>query len=68
MPDVHVRGIAAAIDRSQAVIEFNLDGTVVRANRNFLDTVGYSLPEVEGKHHRIFCEPEYAASEEYASF
>jgi methyl-accepting chemotaxis protein len=61
-------GKVKAIDRVQAVIEFDLDGTVITANENFLDTFGYSLDEVVGKHHRMFCEPGYAASPEYALF
>ncbi len=61
-------GIVAAVDRSQALIEFDLDGTIRSANQNFLDLVGYSAEEVVGRHHRIFCDPEYATSEEYAQF
>ncbi|CAM2146854.1 methyl-accepting chemotaxis protein [Pararobbsia alpina] len=57
-----------AIDKSQAVIEFNLDGTIRHANANFLDVVGYSLDEIVGEHHRIFCTPEYAQSTEYRRF
>ena len=45
-------GMIAAIGRTQAVIEFNLDGTIITANENFLKAVGYSLPEIQGKHHR----------------
>lgn len=58
----------AAIDRAQATIEFALDGTVVTANQNFLDCLGYSLDEVRGKHHRMFCAPEWVASAEYTRF
>ncbi|RBY76848.1 chemotaxis protein [Geodermatophilus sp. TF02-6] len=61
-------GKVAAIDRAQAVIEFDLTGRVLTANRNFLDVMGYELAEVAGKHHRQFCEPELAASAEYADF
>ena len=61
-------GKVDAISRSQAVIEFNLDGTVRSANENFLATTGYSLAEVAGKHHRMFCDAAYAASPEYAEF
>jgi len=61
-------GKIAAMDRSQAVVELDLDGRVITANENFLATMGYTLPEIRGQHHRIFCEPEYAASEEYAAF
>jgi methyl-accepting chemotaxis protein len=46
-----------AISKSQAVIEFNLDGTIVTANENFLKTLGYSLGEIQGKHHSMFVEP-----------
>ena len=58
----------AAISRVQAVVEFNLDGTLRRANENMLKTVGYSFDEVKGKHHRMFCDPVYAASPEYERF
>jgi PAS domain S-box-containing protein len=60
--------IYQALDRVQAIIEFDLDGTVVTANENFLRIFGYGLDEVSGKHHRIFCDPEYAESDEYAEF
>ncbi|MBI6882983.1 PAS domain-containing methyl-accepting chemotaxis protein [Pseudomonas putida] len=61
-------GMITAISRSMAVIEFDLDGTVTRANDNFLKTMGYTEKEVIGKHHRIFCGREEAASPAYASF
>jgi methyl-accepting chemotaxis protein len=61
-------GQIEAIHRSQAVIEFNLDGTIVTANSNFCGAVGYPLPEIKGKHHRMFVEPGYGASHEYAQF
>lgn len=57
-----------ALDKSQATIEFNMDGTIITANKNFLDTLGYRLEEVQGKHHSMFVEPAYAASSEYRSF
>ncbi len=57
-----------AINRSQAVIEFTTDGTIITANDNFLNTVGYELTEIQGKHHRLFCDPEYANSSEYRQF
>ena len=57
-----------AIDRAQAVIEFKLDGTIVTANENFLKTVGYSLTEIQGKHHRMFVEPAERESAEYREF
>ncbi len=61
-------GKVRAIERAQAVIEFELDGTVITANKNFLDIFGYSLDEVVGKHHRMFCDAGYAESPEYAQF
>ena len=61
-------GKLRAIDRAQAVIEFELDGRVITANENFLRIFGYRLEEIIGKHHRIFCDPGYAESPEYAQF
>jgi methyl-accepting chemotaxis protein len=61
-------GKIAAISRSQAVIEFNLDGTIITANQNFLAVMGYRLEEIQGKHHSMFAEPAYAASSEYREF
>ena len=61
-------GKIRAIERSQAVIEFELDGTVITANENFLSIFGYRLDEVVGKHHRIFCDTGYSESPEYARF
>ncbi|AWB66704.1 chemotaxis protein [Saccharobesus litoralis] len=61
-------GQIAAIGKAQAVIEFNLDGTILNANDNFLTTTGYQLDEVQGKHHSMFVEPSYAASSEYQAF
>ncbi len=58
----------AAIQKSQAVIEFNLDGTIVTANTNFLTTMGYSLAEIAGAHHRMFVDPEEARSPDYLTF
>ena len=57
-----------AISRSQAVIEFTPDGEILTANENFLKTLGYSLAEVKGQHHRMFVEPTYARSGEYQDF
>jgi PAS domain S-box-containing protein len=61
-------GTVTAIGRSQAVIEFDLHGVVLTANRNFLDLMGYTLAEIAGQHHRIFCTPEYAGSQAYQAF
>ena len=63
-----VEGQLAAIGKSQAVIEFNLDGTVITANDNFLQAMGYSLAEIKGRHHRMFVEPALAASDDYRNF
>ena len=60
--------IIEAIDKSQGTIEFGTDGTILTANKNFLNVLGYSLDEVKGKHHRIFCEESYANSPEYKAF
>ncbi|WP_240002565.1 PAS domain-containing methyl-accepting chemotaxis protein [Oleisolibacter albus] len=57
-----------AINRSQAVIEFTPDGTIVAANENFLKTLGYTMPEIQGKQHRMFVEAAYAASPDYTAF
>ncbi len=57
-----------AIDLGQAVIEFDLDGKVVTANRNFLSAMGYTLREIQGQHHSIFCTAEYTRSAEYRDF
>jgi methyl-accepting chemotaxis protein len=61
-------GQIAAISRSQAVISFNLDGTIVRANENFLGAMGYSLSEIQGRHHRMFVAPEDRDSADYREF
>ena len=59
---------AAAISRSQAVIEFKLDGTIVTANQNFLDAVGYTLAEIQGKHHSMFVDPAARDGADYREF
>ncbi|MGX5774347.1 methyl-accepting chemotaxis protein [Methylorubrum zatmanii] len=56
-----------ALNRSIATIEFDMDGTILDANQNFLTILGYSLDEIRGKHHRIFVAPQYSASPEYAA-
>src|SRR3569832_371498 len=63
-----MRALVAAIDKIQARIEFDLEGHAVDANDNFLAALGYSLDEIRGKHHRMFCDPGYAASPEYREF
>ena len=58
----------AALDRVQAIIEFDLEGHVLHANPNFLTAMGYSLPEIQGKHHSLFVEPAHKESDEYRDF
>ncbi|MFP5078104.1 methyl-accepting chemotaxis protein [Rhizobium sp. YIM 134829] len=57
-----------ALDQSQAIIEFDLTGKILRANENFCKAMGYSLDEIVGKHHRLFVDPAEAASPDYAEF
>lgn len=57
-----------ALDKVLAVISFELDGTIIKANKNFCNLMEYSEAEVIGKHHRIFVEPNYANSQDYVSF
>jgi methyl-accepting chemotaxis protein len=61
-------GQIEAISKAQAVIEFNMDGTIITANENFLSTLGYSLEEVVGQHHSMFVEPHFKTSTEYKVF
>ena len=65
--DADNRGQIAAISATQAVIEFDLDGNIITANDNFLQATGYRLDEIQGKHHRMFCDPEFARTREYAA-
>jgi methyl-accepting chemotaxis protein len=58
----------AAMDRSQAVIEFQLDGTILKANANFLGALGYTAAEIEGRHHSLFVPPGEAQSADYRAF
>ncbi|MDE1152031.1 MAG: methyl-accepting chemotaxis protein [Micavibrio sp.] len=62
------RGQVEAVSRTQAVIEFELDGTIVAANENFLNTMGYTLVELQGRHHRTFMEKDEAQSPAYREF
>ena len=56
-----------ALGKSQAVIEFNIDGTIITANENFLNVMGYTLAEIQGKHHRMFVTPEDRDSAAYGN-
>jgi methyl-accepting chemotaxis protein len=57
-----------AFSRSMAMIEFSVDGTILWANENFLQTVGYTLDEIKGRHHSLFVDPDYRSSSEYRDF
>jgi len=59
---------SVALDKSQALIEFDPDGIILTANQNFLNAVGYSLDEIRGKHHSIFVEPAVRDSAQYRDF
>ncbi len=61
-------GQLAAINKSQAVIEFDMEGMILTANKNFLDLMGYSLSEIKGVHHSIFVDKDYKESSEYKAF
>lgn len=63
-----INGQMDAVNKAQAVIHFNLDGTIIDANENFLKTLGYTLPEVKGQHHSMFVDADYAKSPEYKEF
>lgn len=66
--NANYEGQIQAIHRSQGVIEFDLEGNILEVNDNFLNVMGYTRDEVVGQHHRIFCKPEYANSEDYKKF
>jgi methyl-accepting chemotaxis protein len=63
-----LRGEINAINRVQAVIHFDLSGNVIEANQNFLQAMGYTLGEIQGRHHSMFVDPAYARSSEYEDF
>ncbi|MCV3768674.1 methyl-accepting chemotaxis protein [Rhizobium sp. TRM95796] len=62
------KAVLEAVAKSQAIIEFKLDGTILTANENFCKTLGYQLSEIVGKHHRMFVDPAEANSPEYREF
>ncbi len=62
------KSIVEALSKSQAMIEFKPDGTIITANQNFLNAMGYQLDEIIGKHHRMFVEAKFAQSNEYNQF
>ncbi|MDA8349036.1 MAG: methyl-accepting chemotaxis protein [Pseudomonadota bacterium] len=63
-----LRAKLAAINRSQAIIEFSLQGEILAANENFLRVTGYTLEDIKGRHHSILVEPVYAQSRDYQLF
>ncbi|MGR4844257.1 methyl-accepting chemotaxis protein [Rhizobium sp. LARHSG275] len=65
---VDARAVLEAMSKSQAIIEFKLDGTIITANENFCRALGYQLSEIVGQHHRLFVDPAEAASSDYKDF
>jgi methyl-accepting chemotaxis protein len=68
LANANYEGQLVAIGKAQAVIEFTLDGKILTANENFLNTLGYTLPEIQGRHHSMFADPAFASSPEYRGF
>ncbi len=68
MREAHFESLSKAVSRSQAMIVFDLDGTIVEANENFLAAMGYRLDEIQGRHHRMFVAEEERASAAYGDF
>jgi len=68
LKNADLAGQIAAIGKSQAVIEFNLDGTIIGANDNFLHALGYSLSEIKGRHHSVFVDPAERDGANYREF
>ncbi len=64
----HAQATLAAFMKSQAIIEFSMDGIILSANDNFLKAMGYRLEDIKGKHHSIFVKEDYRASDEYRQF
>src|ERR1700755_727116 len=67
-PGRNLEGMIGAIDKVMAVIEFNPDGSIISANGNFEAAMGYSIGEIQGRHHRMFVDPAYAATDVYRHF
>ncbi|EJN11253.1 PAS domain S-box [Bradyrhizobium sp. YR681] len=68
LKNADLAGQIAAIDKAQAVIEFNMDGTIITANANFLGALGYSLAEIKGHHHSMFVDPAERDGAAYREF
>ena len=67
-PDQSADALRRALEECWAVIEFTPDGTILRVNKSFIETIGYSEQELVGKHHSMLCPPEVAQSEFYKTF
>lgn len=65
---IELNGLVTAVDSTLATIEFNMDGTILTANDNFLKMMDYTLDEIQGKHHCLFVDPDYGQSKEYVKF
>lgn len=61
-------GIMTALNRQSVLVEYNMDGSIITANENFLDCLGYTIEEVKGKHHKFFMDEVYQNSPEYTQF
>lgn len=68
LQNANYQGQIEAIRKAQAVIEFDMDGTIQTANQHFLDAMGYTLDEIQGKHHSLFVTPELKNSQDYKAF
>lgn len=64
----NAKAVLEAMSKSQAIIEFKLDGTIITANENFCRALGYQVSEIVGQHHRIFVDPAEAGSPDYRDF
>jgi methyl-accepting chemotaxis protein len=62
------RNVVDALSRSQAMIEFDLEGNILFANENFCQALGYQLSEITGRHHRMFCDAQYVTTADYTKF
>ncbi|RWX75189.1 PAS domain S-box protein [Neorhizobium lilium] len=67
-PGADAKAIFAAVSKSQAIIEFDLSGNVIWANDNFCRTLGYTLSDIVGRHHSVFCDPDLVKTPDYKSF
>ncbi|WP_117195077.1 methyl-accepting chemotaxis protein [Rhizobium terrae] len=68
LPGADAKATLAALAQSQAIIEFDLSGKILTANENFCKALGYTLSEIVGKHHSMFCDPAYTKSQAYKDF